>query len=335
MIQKETYQKVTALIFVLICGEGSHATCGQWTSDLDNDRKELAAKLLEHYGAAMPEGVATPTEASELTQKPLFQNSFQRIDRSRQFLSTFNSVGVLTKSELQNQMPAAYGTAILISPCHVITAGHVAAIVDKENTGVHFSVGQSRCENTGSGEQFSKKSNGKVLLRGRLRPIQQDDPTKEHLEEDDFAIVETRNFTSVKPTPLSKFGIPINRPVLLTGYPIGETRRGNGGFQNLYGTIVLPVSKDFNGVNRLNNVYDQQGRRKVDSDVNQDGLSGGGIFTLERNKDGVPETRLAGLYIGDGVMVQTQKLIKKIENANPSLWASIENANRLGYCPKN
>lgn len=289
----------------------AHATskCSSDKSDINEDTKKIAEKLSVIYGVSPIDGFEVAAPIQRDVEK-IYDEQELKVDRSLSFLNQVNSVGIVSDTFL-NEM-RVYGTAVMISPCHVLINAH-AAPSKKASEGiepVYISLGQSSCESNGN--FLHQNMLGKVIAIGNKES-----------NSTDYAVVRINELHDVKPSLISTEFLGQFSSLMMVGFPFKSTYSQKKGLQYPTANFARVKSIRTDGTFILTNTSDRAGG------------SGSGIFVLDDN-NGQPQTVLGAIYRGEGgIAIQTAWFLQHLKLKYPLVFQELRSAIQLNTCFKN
>lgn len=291
--------RLTQILAILLVSMGAQGSdCGS-SPDALADTQQLAAKMVAHLGRHASQEIKD-LAVNQIPLKAVLDNRFHKVDRTKKGLETVDSVGILTANTFKNEFQA-YGSAVLLSPCHVLTNRHVVRALAQKNgfsrikgSRMYFSVGQAKACN--SADAFQEMSiEAKVVAFGAGEIGRTSCPelpagadcNEEHAK-DDWAILELDR--SVK-TPI-QFPRIDEEPIMggdigiRAGFPWSEVKEGSG-FKNVRAQYVKSIGAMPDGVVMLENK------------TMYPGMSGGAVFRVD-TENGKTDLYLTGIDVGGG-----------------------------------
>ena len=300
-------------------------TCEADKSDIREDTKIINEKLTVVYGFSPATDSLKrldsnsgfysiqsiyPNEKSRLaleaTQK-IYDDQELKVDRSLPFLNQINAVGAVTNGSAEN--PLSYGTAVLISPCHVLINAH-AIVNDSIKNGlapILISLGQNSCD---AKDTFRHQDiNGTVIASGNA-----DKPSS------DYAIVRIPKVSDIDPAIMSIEYLNRNNSLLTVGFPYKATFTQKTGFR-------YPTA-NFSRANGIN----PEGTFETLNSTERAGGSGSGVFILDED-NGRPQVVLAGIHQGqEGVGLQTAAILDLLKANNNAIYNLLAKAIKTNSC---
>ena len=300
-------------------------TCEADKSDIREDTKIINQKLTVVYGFSPATDSLKrldsnsgfysiqsiyPNEKSRLaleaTQK-IYDDQELKVDRSLPFLNQINAVGVVTVGSAED--PESYGTAVLISPCHVLINAHAIANDSIKNgqAPILISLGQNSCD---SKDAFTHKDiKGQVIASGNAV-----DPAS------DYAIVRIPKISNIDPALISIEYLNRHKSLMTVGFPYKATFTQKAGFR-------YPTA-NFSRANGIN----PGGTFRILNRTDSAGGSGSGVFVLDEN-NGRPQVVLAGIHRSqEGVGLQTAAILEHLKANKNAIYNQLAKAIRTKTC---
>lgn len=306
---------ISMFVFIQIFSLPAQAvgTCLSDKSDISEDTKKINQKLAVKYGKSPIENVGKVAFVKDNVDEIYDEQEF-KVDRSLIFLNQLNAIGVITDAPMASW--AFYATAVLISPCHILTNAH--AIQNEEarkgKVPVYVSLGQNSCED---GNEFSRPDMpGKVVAVGNFKFLKDNNPAAE-----DYAIIKINNISDIKPVVVSTDYITATVPLMMVGFPYHSTYTKKTGLR--YPTTNFTRMKKFSidGTFTTLNVLMRKGG------------SGSGLFVMGEDEQGNAKVFLAAIHESDGgVAIQTAEIVKRLAVSNPKVLAELTKAIEDGVC---
>ena len=292
-------------------------TCLADKTDIAADMQKITQKLNLKYGNPKLQQVnEQKTDLHEHLPADFYNDENLKVDRSNKMLVTLNAVGVITDAPMDSLN--GYGSAVLISPCHVLVNAHGVinknAKLGKEN--VYISLGQNSCDS--KNEFLHQDMPGKVIAIGDSN----EDSTKVRGSVD-YAIVRIKQVSDIQPTPVSTDFIKRSDSLAMVGFPFSTTYSQKTGLR--YPTL--------NFTRKTGAAPD--GTFKMLNNANLPGASGAGVFLLDKDENENAQLVLSGIFLGaltDGsgeVGLHTTAIIQHLQATNlkayNELLSAIEN----------
>lgn len=267
--------------------------CESDKSDISRDTQIINEKLKVRYGFSP---IVEPSKKMDASYRAdniesIYDEQELKVDRSAPFLIQVNSVGVVTSGSAE--APISYGTAILVSPCHVLINAH--AIVDQKTkdgqSPILVSLGQNSCD---SKDAFSHQDiKGRVIAGGNA-----DDQSS------DYAIVRIPKVSDAQPALISTEYILKSNYLMTVGFPYKATLSKRIGFRYPTANFTKASGVGADGTFSVSNTSDSAGG------------SGSGVFILD-DSNGRPQVVLAGIHRGQvGVGLQTAAILEHLKTNN-------------------
>lgn len=302
---------VSLMLYILFTSGYAAAGSCENKADALQDMQQFAKKIADDIEGEIPK-VLKVNFSSETAG--ILDHKFHKIDRSLPGFDQLNSVGIITGKPFSNSIQS-YGSAVLISPCHVLTNRHVVAEAAsgrgeslRIGTNVYFSVGQQKsCD---SKQQFGAQNLvGSVVDYGI-------NESNDH----DWAIVKLKTKASVSPAELSGAPLTVGRLGVMAGYPHSEIK-DQFGFEYLRAQYVKAINAKVTG---LVGVSDTTFRP---------GLSGGGNFVLDSVDGSTLEAKLVGISVSaGGNTLSIKSIFSKMHANKKGTPADIKKAIETGIC---
>ena len=286
---------VTVAIVIQMIAINAHAdgTCLLDKSDVGEDTNTINEILTVKYGfSPVTDSLKRFDPNSKLKDvETIYDNQELKVDRSNPFLKQVNSVGVVTNGSATD--PKSYGTAVLVSPCHVLINAHAIANNSIKNgqAPILISLGQNSCD---SKDAFAHQDiTGKVIASGNAA-----DPAS------DYAIVRIPKVSDIDPALISIEYLNRNKVLMTVGFPYKATLSQKTGFR--YPTANFSKT---NGIN-------PDGTFRILNTTDSAGGSGSGVFVLD-DDNGRPQVVLAGIHRSqEGIGLQTGAILKHLKANN-------------------
>ncbi len=273
-------------------------TCLSDKSDISEDTKKISQKLIVKYGLSPIFNNDQMVHVKDNVDE-IYDEQELKVDRSQPFLNQVNAVGVISNTPIATS--SEYATAVLISPCHILTNAH--AIVQEEarkgKAPVYVSLGQNTCES--KNEFLHQDMQGKVIAIGNYKA-----KNKEIIVAEDYAIVRIKNISDVKSVVVATDYISRAEALMIVGFPIRSTDMQKTGLR--YPTANFSRMQEINmdGTFATTNVLARKGG------------SGSGLFVMGEDEEGKPKVFLAGIHESDGGRgIQTAEIVKRLGASNP------------------
>ena len=262
--------------------------------------QKIYEKLAVKYGSLDFQKTAHVQSDYKILEK-IYDEQELKVDRSVPFLNQVNSVGIVTNGSASS--PISYGTAVLISPCHVLINAH--AIVDQKTKNgqspILISLGQNTCD---SPDAFLHQDiKGQVIASGNA-----DDPSS------DYAIVRIPKLTDIQPALIATEYLNRSYSLMSVGFPFKSTASKKTGFR--YATVNFSRENDLGA----------DGTFRILNRSHSAGGSGSGVFSLD-DDNGRPQVILKGIHRGqEGVGLQTAAILKDLKANNPLVYQELGSA---------
>ena len=317
--------KVVIVIQMIAINAHAAGTCLLDKSDIREDTKIINEKLTVVYGfSPVTDSLkrldsnsgfysihsSYPNDqyrrAIDATQK-IYDDQELKVDRSLPFLNQVNAVGVVTVGSAED--PESYGTAVLISPCHVLINAH--AIKDEKTKNgespILISLGQSSCN---SKDAFAHQDiKGQVIASGNA-----EDPAS------DYAIVRIPRIYNIDPALISTEYLNIGESLMTVGFPYKATLSQKTGFR-------YPTA-NFSRANGIN----PGGTFRILNRTDSAGGSGSGVFILDED-NGRPQLVLTGIHRSqEGIGLQTPAVLNLLKANNKALYNQLAKAIKTKSC---
>ena len=278
-------------------------TCEADKSDIAEDMQKITEKLTVKYGSSSLQKPAFTKDDLEA----IYDEQELKVDRSNPFLKQVNSVGVVTNGPAE--APISYGTAVLISPCHVLINAH-AIVNDSIKNGqapILISLGQNSCE---SKDAFTHQDiKGKVIASGNAAD-----------RSSDYAIVRIPKVSDIEPALISTEYLNFSDSLMTVGFPYRSTLSQKTGFR-------YPIA-NFNRITGIgiDGTFISSNTRSAP------GASGSGVFVLDED-NGRPAVIMAGIHRSEGGGgLQTAAILKQLKANNKKVYFELAKAIRTKTC---
>lgn len=316
-------KKIKQIIVVFIClfiqmftlPAQAVGTCLSDKSDIGEDTKKVSQKLAIKYGKSPIENSGKVVYLKD-NMDEIYDEQELYVDRSLTFLDQLNAVGIITVAPMVNS--TGYGTAILISTCHVLTNAHATpkGSAQKGNAPVYVSLGQKTCES--DNEFLHQDMPGKVIAIGNYKHNEEED---DMTVAEDYAIVRIKNITDVKPVVVVVEYISRAEALMIVGFTHRATYTQKTGLR--YPTANFLRMKDIG----------TDGTFKATNTLSRKGGSGSGLFALGEDAQGKAKVFLAGIHESEGGQgIQTAEIVKRLANSNPKVLDEVTRAIEDGMC---
>ena len=304
-----------AIAFTLLVQPAFAAdSCMSDKSDIREDTKFINEKLTVVYGFspatdASKRFVPKYEKLKDFEEKieKIYDDQELKVDRSLPFLNQINAVGVVTVGSAED--PESYGTAVLISPCHVLINAHAIANDSIKNgqAPILISLGQNSCD---SKDAFTHKDiKGQVIASGNAV-----DPAS------DYAIVRIPKISNIDPALISIEYLNRHKSLMTVGFPYKATFTQKAGFR-------YPTA-NFSRANGIN----PGGTFRILNRTDSAGGSGSGVFVLDEN-NGRPQVVLAGIHRSqEGVGLQTAAILEHLKANKNAIYNQLAKAIRTKTC---
>lgn len=297
---------LVALAAFAMAGVAQASTCGL-APEVLKDTQDLAAKIAADFKKDIPELKTVSLNSDNKPQVDLLDGKFHKIDRSRPVLKQLDSVGVISEKSLLAGGTQVYGSAVLVSPCHVITNRHVVENIAKHKgtklevgNEVNFSVGQSKTCDPKNPFLISDLQ-AKVLEFGKTE--------SGRAISGDWAIVKlSRPILNheVKPAKVTTRKIGPGEYGMQVGYP-GSEIKDQFGFAYLRGSYIEGKGGGLTGITTIS-----------DSRAHY-GISGGGIFGWDVSNNNEVFVELTALTRGGKDTISMSSIINQMKESESGL----------------
>ena len=255
-------------------------TCLADKTDIAADMQKITQKLNLKYGNLKLQQVnGLKTDLNEDLPDDFYNDEQLKVDRSYKMLTTLNAVGVITDAPMDSF--EGYGSAVLISPCHVLVNAHAVTRKDaklgKEN--VYISLGQNNCNS--KNEFLHQDMPGKVIAIGDSN----EDSTKVRASKD-WAIIRINQVSDIKAAEVSTDFINMKDSLATVGFPFSTTYIQKSGLRYPTLNFTRKTSAEPDGTVKILNKADLPG------------ASGAGIFLLDKDEKDNPQLVLSGIFVG-------------------------------------
>ena len=288
-------------------------TCLSDKSDISEDTKKISQKLTVKYGMSPVENPGGVKYVKGNVDE-IYDEQELKVDRSLPFLNQVNTVGIITDEPMDTM--TYYATAVLISPCHILTNAHA---IEKEeaqkgNAQVYVSLGQNSCE---SNNEFSHKDMpGKVIAIGDYK-ISDD----EVQVADDYAVIRIKNILDIKPVVVATQYVTVADALMVVGFPHKATYTQKTGLRYPTANFQRMTGVGLDGTFETTNTSRSKGG------------SGSGLFLMGADEQGKAKVFLAGVHQGEGGRgVQTAEIVRRLRKSNPKALAEVIKAIQKGTC---
>lgn len=276
-------------------------------SDISEDTKKISQKLTVKYGISPIVNDNQMVHTKDYVEE-IYDEQELKVDRSLPFLNQLNAVGVISDAPMDQI--EEYGTAILISPCHVLTNAHAIKKEEarKGKVPVYVSLGQNSCED--NNEFLHQDMIGTVIAIGN-----------DNYVAEDYAIVRISNVLDIKPVIVSIEYLSSADTLMMVGFPLKSTYSQKTGFKYPTANFVRVNSIGLDGTFKLTNRTQRFGG------------SGSGLFVLDKDEEGRAKVILAGIHQSSGgIGVQTAGIVRRLIGKNPSALEEVKKALIKGVC---
>ena len=258
-------RKILLTLFIQTFSHSAHASgeCLSSKMDISEDMQKIAQKLAVKYGKSPTEGlpiVAFHKDEDKVDE--IYDDQELKVDRSKPFLDQLNAVGIISDAPLGANI--GYASAVLISPCHILTNAH-AITQEKARKGltpVYVSLGQNTCES--KNEFLHQDLPGKVIAMGNHKFDSKVSPVAE-----DYAIVRIKNISDVKPANVATERMYVQDSLIIVGFPHKSTYTQKTGLRYPTANFVKMKRSGVNGTFIITN------------NLRRLGGSGSGVFALD------------------------------------------------------
>ncbi|MES3038346.1 MAG: hypothetical protein V4736_10610 [Bdellovibrionota bacterium] len=316
----KTTQTLALALVILAFAFGStakaDANCGLQNPSVLKDTETFADMLVSHYSDKAPK--LQNVSFTSKSAAPALDNKYLKIDRSLNYLNQLDSVGIMTSSPFQNA-PISSASAILVSPCHVLSVRHGMPQVGSK---MFFSVGQNSCD---SKDQFKNmNAEATLVMKGFSRTERGLAPNSikdDQLQSDDLSVFKIKPIHNVKPAKISTYNLMSGELAMTVGFP-DEAILANptSPYRNSYGVFAKTIGLTPFGTHQLSNTKDAPG------------LSGAGVFVMDEDDSGKPAPLLTGMNYGGGEMISMDKILSRIKERDQQLHREILEAQSTGIC---
>ena len=291
----------------------SFGECLSNKTDISEDMQKVVQKLTIKYGTSPTDG-NKKVGFNKYEVDEMYDEQELKVDRSQPFLDQVNAVGVITDAPLGANI--GYASAVLISPCHILTNAHgiTQEKARKGLTSVYVSLGQNTCE---SKKAFLHQDmQGKVIAIGN-HLVNKD----ELLVAEDYAIVRIKNISDIKPVTVATEYMSYDDSLMMVGFPHKATFTQKTGLR-------YPTA---NFVRIIRSILD--GSFTTTNPISRPGSSGSGIFALDRDENGKAKVFLTGIHQSeDGRAIQTAEIVSRLQKNNPKVLDEVTKAIENGTC---
>lgn len=288
-------------------------TCLSDKLDISEDTKKISQKLAVKYGMSPIENPGK-VEYVKGNVDEIYGEQEMKVDRSQPFLNQVNAVGVITDAPMATS--TEYATAVLISPCHILTNAHAIAkdAAQKGNAPVYVSLGQNSCE---SKNEFSHQDMpGKVIAIGDYKVGDDEVQVAE-----DYAIVRIQNVSDIKPVIVATQYVTVADALMVVGFPHKATYTQKTGLRYPTANFQRMTGVGLDGTFETTNTTPSKGG------------SGSGLFLMGADQQGNAKVFLAGIHQSEGGRgVQTAEIVRRLRNSNPKALAEVTKAIQKGSC---
>ncbi len=286
--------KAVIVIQLIVVSARAAGTCSFDKSDITEDMKKINQKLALKYGSSgFRKANFTQTDVEKM-----YDEQELKVDRADSFLNQVDSVGVVTNGSAA--APASYGTAVLVSPCHVLINAH--SIVNQKTkdgqASILISLGQTTCD---AKDAFAHQDiKGQVVASGDANN-----------QSSDYAIVRIPKVSDIKPALISTEYILKSNSLMTVGFPYKATFAQKTGFRYPTANFSRATGVGADGTFSVLNTSDSSGG------------SGSGVFLMD-NDNGRPQVVLAGIHRGQqGVGLQTAAILEHLKTNNLKIYKEL------------
>ena len=288
-------------------------TCLSDKSDISEDTKKISQKLAVKYGKSPTEGFEKVAFVKGNVDE-IYDEQELKVDRSQPFLNQVNAVGVITDEPIGKN--TEYATAVLISPCHILTNAHAIAKDEAQtgNTPVYVSLGQNSCE---SKNEFSHQDMpGKVIAIGDYKLGADETQVAE-----DYAIVRIKNVSDIKPVVVATEYVTVADALMIVGFPHRATYTQKTGLRYPTANFQRMTAVSLDGTFETTNTLSRKGG------------SGSGLFIMGADQQGKAKVFLAGIHESEkGRGIQTAEIVRRLRKSNPTALTEVTKAIQKGTC---
>lgn len=313
-----TMYKPLKIAVIILCLQlfslTAHAVgeCLSSKMDISEDMQKIVQKLVIKYGTSPTAGHQVGFNKYEVDE--IYDDQELKVDRSQPFLDQVNAVGIITDAPLGANI--GYASAVLISPCHILTNAH-AITQEKARKGltpVYVSLGQNTCES--KNEFLHQDMPGKVIAIGN-HIINKE----ETLVAEDYAIVRIKNISDVKPVIVATKYMSLDDSLMMIGFPHRFTYTQKTGLR-------YPTA---NFLKMKKSIID--GTFTTSTTLSNEGSSGSGIFALDKDDQGKAKVFLTGInQSAGGRGIETAEIVIRLAKNNPKALDEVTRAIENGSC---
>lgn len=307
---------ILVLLMIQAFSLSAHAAgeCEMNQMDIDVDTQKIGQKLTIKYGVS-PIEVSNKVGFNKYDVDEIYDDQELKVDRSKPFLNQVNAVGVITDAPLGANI--GYASAVLISPCHILTNAHAVTQekARKGLTSVYVSLGQNTCES--KNEFIHQDMPGKVIAIGNHFINKEDG-----LVAEDYAIVRIKNISDIKPVTVATNFMSFDNSLMMVGFPHKDTFTQKTGLR-------YPTA---NFIKIKKSILD--GSFTTSNPLSRPGSSGSGIFALDRDENGNAKVFLTGIHQSGGRALQTAEIVSRLQKNNPNVLDEVTLAIENGTCQK-
>ena len=305
--------QLVAMVQLVSFSAQAAGTCLANKMDIREDMQKIAQKLAVKYGKSPTEGFEKVAFVKGNVDE-IYDQQELKVDRSQPFLNQVNAVGVITDEPIGKN--TEYATAVLISPCHILTNAHAIAkdAAQKGNTPVYVSLGQNSCE---SKNEFSHQDMpGKVIAIGDYKVGDDEVEVAE-----DYAIVRIQNVSDIKPVVVATQYVTVADALMVVGFPHKATYTQKTGLRYPTANFQRMTGVRLDGTFETTNTSSRKGG------------SGSGLFIMGADEQGKAKVFLAGIHESEGGRgVQTAEIVRRLRRTNPTALAEVTKAIQKGTC---
>ena len=318
MSQNTTTQSILKIVALAMMIQGitltTHAagTCMVDKSDIREDTQNISEKLALKYGTSpTKEFKKVDLTKFDVNKKfdtnKMYDDQELKVDRTVPFLDQLNAIGVVSDRSLGSL--SEYGSAVLISPCHVLINRHATANEDvrQGNLAIFISLGQTSCED--ENEFLHQDMAGKVIAVGNSL-----------LGAEDYALVRINALPDIKPALVSIEYMSYAQSLMIVGFPLKSTHTQKTGFR--YPTANFVKMKDIG----------PSGTFVMSNTSHRPGGSGSGVFVLD-DDNGRPVLVLAAIHRSEGgIGIQTASILDNLKTNNPRVFKELAHSIKTNSC---
>lgn len=305
--------QLVAMVQLVSLSAQAAGTCLSNKMDIREDMQKIAQKLAVKYGKSPTEGFEKVAFVKDNVDE-IYDEQELKVDRSQPFLNQVNAVGIITDAPMVSS--TGYASAILISPCHILTNAH-AIVTEEARKGkapVYVSLGQNTCES--KNEFLHQDMPGKVIAIGNYKANKE-----EVIVAEDYAIVKIKNISDIKPVVVATDYISQFEALMIVGFPHRATYAQKTGLR--YPTANFLRMKEIG----------TDGTFETTNTLSRKGGSGSGLFVMGEDEHGKAKVFLGGIHESDGGRgIQTAEIVKRLSASNPKAYAEVTRAIENGTC---